>query len=181
MKRFLLAVAVVALSACVGSAEDAPAPTPVAPAAPVMVGSPVVVGAAPVYQYAPAPASQPARRGLFGRLRNRNNTASYTGGTTPMMAPMMAPPMTTVPGSTPMPSFSPTPMPTPMPMPGTKPVGTMAPGMVVPASGNLPAGTYTATDGTIVQVGGTEMAAPVSTAMTTQSARRGLFGRLRNR
>jgi hypothetical protein len=63
-------------------------------------------------------------------------------------------------------------------MPGVKPAGaTMPMTAVVPAGGNLPPGTYTATDGTIIQVGGTQ------TAMQSQSqsTRRGLFSRLRNR
>ena len=44
----------------------------------------------------------------------------------------------------------------------------------MPATGTLPAGTYTTTDGTIVQVGGVE-------PMPAPTERRGLFSRLRNR
>ena len=108
-----------------------------------------IVTAGPVYGYAPA---QPARRGLFGRLRSRN-TAYYSSGTT---VPMM-----TVPTNQ-MPMTPGTPM--PMPMPGVKPAGgvmmtgsvVQAGGMMpVPATGNLPPGIYTTTDGTVVQIGGT--------------------------
>jgi hypothetical protein len=160
MKRFLFAVAVVALSACVSFAEDAPAPTP------VTSGGPVMMGTAPTYQYAP---SQPARRGLFGRLRNRNNTTYYSNTTTtPMMMTAPAGPTTTPP--------------TPMPMPGVRPAsGTVAPGTVVQGTGNLPPGTYTATDGTVIQIGGggPQMTTPTATGTNTQPTRRGLFGRLR--
>jgi hypothetical protein len=171
MKRFLFAVTLVALSASVGSAEDvptAPAPTPV-----VMGSAPMMMGATPVYETGPV---QPARRGLFGRLRNRNGTMSYSSSPMMMTAPTMAPVMT--------PGMAPTPMPpaAPMTMPGTKPAGTtMAPGTVVPATGNVPPGIYTTTDGMVVQVGGTQMMSTPMTAMATeQPARRGLFGRLRN-
>jgi hypothetical protein len=171
MKRFLFAVAVVALSACTGFAEDKPA-TSAQPATPT---TPTVIAATPAIEYAPA---QPQRRGLFGRLRNRNNTATYS-------APIMAAPVT-VPAATPMPK----PGTTPEPMPGTKPAGgtttngtkpgTTPTPAVVQAGGSLPPGTYTATDGTIIQIGGTQ---PMAQPMTqpTQSERRGLFSRLRNR
>jgi hypothetical protein len=82
----------------------------------------------------------------------------------------------------------------PMQMPGSKPAGTAMSGTVVPATGNLPAGIYTTTDGTVVQIGGvmpdasmtsmtTSMAVPMTTTttMTAQTARRGLLARLRNR
>jgi hypothetical protein len=157
MKRFLFAVAVVALSACAGSAEDKPAVVTTAPA------TPVVGTAAPVVEYAPA---QTTRRGLFGRLRNR--------GTTP--ATYSAPVMTA-----PAPASTTPPVAAPMPMPGTK-TSTARPmnGQIVQASGNLPPGTYTTTDGTIVQIGGTQ--SMTSTSMSSpQPARQGLFSRLRNR
>jgi hypothetical protein len=162
MKRFLFAVAVVALSACAGLAEDKPATsgTTTAPA------TPVITSATPVVEYAPA---QTQRRGLFGRLRNRNTTTmSYS---VPLTTPTMAP-------ATPMPMPGTT---TPQPMPGIKPAGGVSgmPGMVVQATGNLPPGQYTTTDGMIIQIGGTQ---PMTMPMTpTTTSRGGLFSRLRNR
>lgn len=152
MKRFMFAVAVVALSACVSLADDKPATggdtKPATPAATATTGATV--------EYAPA---QAQRRGLLARLRGRNTT-TYS-------APIM-----TTPAATPMPTPGGT---TPTPMPGTKPAsGTTTTGGVVQASGNLPAGRYTTTDGTIIQVGGTQ-------PMTTSGERRGLFSRLRSR
>jgi hypothetical protein len=157
MKRFLFAVAVVALSAVVGVADDKPLVT--APA-------PTTATVAPVYTYE-QPTTQ--RRGLFSRFRNRN-TSNYS------TAPLMTAPA--VPAATPMPPTT-----TPQPMPSTKPNGsTSAPmmksGTVVQASGNLPPGTYTATDGTVIQVGGTT---PTMSSTSTGSTRMGLFSRLRNR
>jgi hypothetical protein len=162
MKRFLFAVALAALFASAGTAEEKAAPVTTT-AAPV-----VITSGTPIVETTPA---QSTRRGLFGRLRNRNNsTATYS--TTPVMtAPVNAttqPPIST---------------PAPMPMPGTKTttgaVVMPQPGEVVQASGSLPAGTYTTTDGTIIQIGGTQMEAQPTT--DTQSGRRGLFGRLRSR
>ena len=169
MKRFLFAVALAALFASVGSAQEKAVPLP-STAAPV-----VITSGAPVVESTPA---QSTRRGLFGRLRNRNNsTMSYTP------APVMTAPTTTAPMIV---------TPQPMPMPGTKTttgaVVMPQPGGVVQASGNLPAGTYTTTDGTVVQIGGPMMAdggvmtaGSVEPAQSTQSGRRGLFGRLRSR
>lgn len=150
MKRFFFAVSVVALAACVASAEDKPATggtTGTTPAVTATTGT-------TYYQ-----TSQPTRRGLFARLRNRNN---MTYSTTPSMA-------------TPA---QPMPTPAPQPMPGTKPAGdtTTNTGMVVQASGNLPPGRYTTTDGTIIQISGT---GTTTTPMT--STRTGLFSRLRMR
>ena len=171
MKRFLFAVALAALFASVGTAEEKAVPVPTT-AAPV-----VITSGTPVVETTPA---QSTRRGLFGRLRNRNSsTTSYTP------APVMTAPMTV----TPQPPIS---TPQPMPMPGTKTttgaVVMPQPGGVVQASGNLPAGTYTTTDGTVVQVAGPIMtdsgimtAGSVEPAQSTQSGRRGLFGRLRSR
>ena len=164
MKRFLFAIATVALFAAAGVAEDQPATTPPA--------TPPVPTAAPVTSYVPATQSTTARRGLFGRLRNRNtSTMSYS-------SPVMTTPTTgaaPMPGATPMPPVAP-----PQAMPGTKTGAMMTTPMtggVVQATGNLPAGTYTTTDGTIVQIGGTQPAAPANTTTTS----RGLFSRLRNR
>jgi hypothetical protein len=159
MTRFLFAVPVLALSAAVGFADAPASGGPTAP--PAMIVGPVV---APTYSSAPA---RPARRGLLGRLRNRN-TATYSSA--PLMAapaPIITPPQT--------------PAPAPAPMPGVKPAGAMMPatGQVVQATGNLPPGTYTTTDGTVVQVGGTQAA--MQTQPQTQTTRRGLFSRLRNR
>ena len=163
MKRFLFAVALAALFASVGTAEEKAVPVQTT-AAPVVItsGSPVVESGT----------AQSTRRGLFGRLRNRNNsTSAYSP------APVTTVPTTNV---TPQPPIS---TPQPMPMPGTKTttgaVVMPQPGGVVQASGNLPAGTYTTTDGTIVQIGSTQMEAQPTT--DTQSGRRGLFGRLRSR
>lgn len=165
MKRFFFAVAVVALVASVGSAEDKPAviaPAPVTPAITTATPTPVV-------EYAPA---QPQRRGLLARLRNRNNSTYYS--TTPQMVVPATPaaPM-------PMPGIAPQPMPTVRPT-----------GAVIPATGNLPPGRYTTTDGTIIQIGGPATAGPVMTTgpvttagytytEPTTTTRRGLFSRLR--
>ena len=119
MKRFLFAVAVVALAASAGGAEDKPAATPPATATPVVVGTP----GTPVVEYGSVTTASP-RRGLFARLRNRGTSSTYTTG-----------PVTTVPttGATPMPPATP---PAPMPMPG-KTSATPMPGTtgVVMASG----------------------------------------------
>jgi len=170
MKRFLYAVSAAALFAAVGVADDKPvAPAPSTPAG--TTDTNVITSAAPVTGYAPAAQSTTTRRGLFGRLRNRNtSTMSYSSPT--MTSPTMSAPPT---GATPMPPVAP-----PQAMPGTKSGAMMTPpmtGAVVQASGNLPAGTYTTTDGTIVQIGGTQMATPT----TTTAAPRGLFSRLRSR
>jgi hypothetical protein len=170
MKRFFFAAAAVALVASVGSAAEQPV-TPVTPVQP----APIITTATPTpaVEYAPA---QPQRRGLLARLRNRNNS-TYNYNTAPQMV-VPATPAAPVP----MPGLAPQPMPT------VKPTS----GMVIPATGNLPPGQYTTTDGTIIQIGGpvTGMpmigtaGGPVMTAgytepTTTTSARRGLFSRLR--
>jgi hypothetical protein len=160
MKRFLSAAALVALVASVGTAEEKPtAPMP-SPAAPVVV----TTAGTPVAEYAPA---QTQRRGLFGRLRSRNTTMTYSPATPVMTAPIPA-------GATPMPPIT-----APQTMPGTKTSPTATTGQIVQATGNLPVGTYTTTDGTIIQIGGTQMA--TDSSMSSQSTRRGLFSRLRNR
>src|SRR5207244_12728810 len=66
MKRFLFAAALVALVASVGTAEERPTVITTTPAAPVVV----TTAGTPVAEYAPA---QTQRRGLFGRIRNRNH------------------------------------------------------------------------------------------------------------
>jgi hypothetical protein len=152
MKRFLFAVAVVALSAAAALADGQPTPGTPVPATPIVSAAPVV-SATPV---------QPARRGLFARLRNRN-TMTYSS------APVMTTPTM---GATPMP-----PVAQPMPMPGTR-NGAATTGPVVQATGSLPPGTYTTTDGSTVQVGGTQ-GMMQSTSMSPTRVRRGLFGRLR--
>lgn len=166
MKSYLLAVAVAALSASVVMAEDKPATsTPPTTSAPVVVGS---TGTTYV-EYVPV---QSTRRGLFARLRNRTNRMTYT--TVPMMV--------TAPSS---PAPMPTPAPQPMPMPGTKTdntVSTPKTTTVVPATGNLPPGIYTTTDGTVIQIGGTTTGSVMTAGyMETTPARRGFFSRLRNR
>ena len=146
MKPFLFAAALVAASASVGFADATPAAS--APATPVIVGT---VGT-PVVESAPA---APARRGLFGRLRNRNtSTMSYSATAVPMTS------------AVPMPS-APTPMPpaAPQPMPTIRPTG----------------GATVTPDG-IVLIGGTASGATMTAGYTEpKPARRGLFGRLRNR
>jgi len=149
MKRFLFAAALVALFASVGAAEEKPvavATTPVTAASPVMVTS------VPMVESVPA---QSTRRGLFGRLRNRNS------GTTMPAAPAM-----TMTAATPMPVMS---APAPMLMPGTK-TGAMA--MPEVPSGIIVVGGTTAVEGTVTPAAYTE---------PTTTTRRGLFGRLRNR
>ena len=175
MKRFLFAAALVALIASVGTAEEKPtAPAPAA--APVVISTP----GTPVAEYAPA---QPQRRGLFGRLRNRGTGTTTYSSAAPVATPSATTITTPTTAPTPMPAIT---APQPMPMPGTK-TGSAMPmtGTVVQASGNLPAGTYTTTDGTIIQIGGTETetatATEPSTSMSSQSQRRGLFSRLRTR
>jgi hypothetical protein len=183
MKRFVFAVVVAALSAAVGSAQDAVTVT-VAPPAPVVMAGPVMTETV---------TTQPARRGLFGRLRGRNTVTMTSGTMTPMASvptmatPVMTPSMTPM-TTTPAPMMTPGSMPAmPMQMPGSKPAGTAMSGPVVPATGNLPAGIYTTTDGTVVQIGGVMPDASMTTSMTTtttmtaQTARRGLLARLRNR
>ena len=170
MKRFFFAAALVALVTSVGTAQETPTTPVTTPAAPIVV----TTAGTPIAEYAPAQSTQ--RRGLFGRLRNRNSgTASYSPATPVMTAPITTP--TTVTPTAPITA------PQPMPMPGTR-TGTSPTGTIIQASGNLPAGTYTTTDGTIIQIGGTSMATqPMATQPTTetQSGRRGLFSRLRNR
>lgn len=159
MKRFLFTVAVVALSAAVVGAEEKPG-TGTKPATPPATTAPAT--GTPVVEYAPA---QPARRGLFARLRNRGTT-TYSP----------APTVVTPPAATPMPM----PGTTPTPMPPVKPAtGTTTSGKVVPATGTLPAGRYTTTDGTIVQIGGTTSGSRVGN--TAEPTRGGFLSRLRAR
>lgn len=162
MKRFLFAVAAVALSAAVGFAEDKPAAAaPATPATPVIVGT----YGTPVAEYAPA-APTTARRGLFSRFRNRNATSTTTTYSPP------APLTTTITPGTVITPTAPTPMPpvapAPMPMPGAKPAGaTLMP---------TPNGTIVMTGGTV-----TGEVMPATYTEPAAPARRGLFGRLRNR
>ncbi len=154
MTRFLFAVPVLALTAAISFADTpASSGTTTAPTTVTTVAS--------TYSYS---TTRPARRGLFSRLRNRNTT---TYSSAPLMVSPATPPQT--------------PAPTPAPLPAVKPVsGKMMPmsGQVVQATGNLPPGTYTTTDGMVVQVGGKQTMQPQSQSQTT---RRGLFSRLRNR
>ncbi|MCS6864594.1 MAG: hypothetical protein RMJ56_15730 [Gemmataceae bacterium] len=164
MKRYLFAVAVAVLAVGVVGAEDKPATPAPTTSAPVMMGTTGTM----YVEYVPV---QSTRRGLFARLRNRSNRVTYT-----------TMPMVTMPTS---PAPMPTPAPQPMPMPGTKSDNTVSmpkTTTVVPATGNLPPGIYTTTDGTVVQIGGTTSGG-VMTATYTESTpvRRGFFGRLRNR
>jgi hypothetical protein len=180
MKRFLYAVALAALFASAGTAEEKVVTSPTT-AAPVVIAS-----GSPVVESAPA---QSTRRGLFGRLRNRNS------GSTMNYSP--APAVTVPTTATPMPPIS---APQPMPMPGTRTGAMMMPpsGAIVQASGNLPPGVYTTTDGTVIQIGGPATASsdvittggpimtdsgvmPAGYTEPAQSGRRGLFSRLRSR
>jgi len=177
MKKFVFAVAVVALYAAAGEAQDQPATpvTPVVPSTPVVTTGPVMQYGSPTV----------ARRGLFGRLRNRNSSMMAYPSAPVMTAPVLGtPPMGTI-----------TPPLAPMPMPGTRPTSSMVvPANMVVSSGNLPPGIYTATDGTVIQIGGpTAMPmtngavvpatgySPMTMQTQTQVSRRGLLGRLRNR
>jgi hypothetical protein len=163
VKRFLFTAALIALVTSVGTAQETPTTPVTTPAAPIVI----TTAGAPIVESAPA---QTQRRGLFGRLRNRNSGTTTYSPTTPVMTV----PITTPTTVTPMPS---TITPQPMPMPGTR-TGTIPTGTIIQATGNLPAGTYTTTDGTIIQIGGTSMATqPMTTE--TQSGRRGLFNRNR--
>ncbi len=80
MKRFLFAVAAVALIASVGSAEDKPATTPPATATPAVVGTPGKVISATT--------TTTHRRGLFSRLRNRGATVVVPAPVVPAPTPM---------------------------------------------------------------------------------------------
>ena len=103
MMRFMFAVAVAALIAATGRTGETPVGAP-------LPTTPLVIGAATDERVAAAP----ARRGLFGRLRNRN------------AAPTARPaPLVTTPGTiiTAPPVLAPTPMPpvAPQQMPTAKP------------------------------------------------------------
>lgn len=159
MKRFIFAVAAVALVASAGSAQETPPASPPVTAAPVVIGS-----AGPVVEATPV-TTAPARRGLFGRLRGRSSTTTAM----PVTSGTVVTPGTVITPATPT-----APVPMPMPMPGTK--GTMvtptAPNGVVVAGGTVTSGT-----GDVLMP-----AMATATATTTaMPARRGLFGRLRNR
>ncbi len=170
MTKFLFAVAAVALIASAGVAEEKPVVVqPVTPT-PVVVGTP----GTPVVEYAPA---TPARRGLFGRLRNRN------AGTTTMSGPattVVTPGTVIAPAPIPMPPVA---APQPMPSPVVKPIS----GVVVPGTaGIVVAGGPATVPGTVVVAGGmmdTNVLMPVgyTEPVQSKSERRGLFGRLRNR
>lgn len=174
MKKFVFAVAVVALYAAAGEAQDQPATpvTPVVPSTPVVTTGPVMQYGSPTV----------ARRGLFGRLRNRNSSMMAYPSAPVMTAPVLGtPPMGTI-----------TPPLAPMPMPGTRTGGVVVPANMVVSSGGLPPGIYTATDGTVIQIGGTTPMTngtvvpasgytPMSMQTQTQTSRRGLLGRIRNR
>jgi hypothetical protein len=160
----LFAVAVAALCASAATAADPPATsgTPPTTAAPVILGTP----GTPVVEYAPA---VPARRGLFGRLRNRNNATPYS---TPVMtAPTTG---TITPAPTPAPAPAPMPGAVPAPLP-VRPNGSSyympgPSGTIILTSGTTPTGTMTATEMMVM-----------TTEYTEPARRRGLFSRLRNR
>lgn len=145
MKTFLFAAALVSLFASAGAAEE----KVVVASAPVTVAAPVMVSSAPTMEATPA---QTPRRGLFGRLRNRNSTPAVT--TTAL--PTVSAPVMTAPAPMAMPSAT---VATPMPAP-------TAPSDVVVVSGTVMA------EPVVTTAGYTE---------PTTTTRRGLFGRLRNR
>ncbi|MDY3551982.1 hypothetical protein R5W24_001062 [Gemmata sp. JC717] len=154
MKRFVFAGALVALAAPFTVAEEKPtAPPPAAPA---------VVTAAPIVESAPVvTTAAPARRGLFGRLRNRGTTTYAV----PVTGTTVVPPGTVI---TPAPATA-APAPTPMPMPKPK-ADTKTDTAAAPSEITL--GNFVATaDPVVVQASATETAKP----------RRGLFSRLRGR
>ncbi|MDB5308598.1 MAG: hypothetical protein JWO38_2800 [Gemmataceae bacterium] len=181
MKRIGFALAAgfgVLLCAVSPASADTPSTAPT-PKAVVVTGNPVVV---------PGPAASaevistvPARRGLFGRLRNR-------GTATPVAFPAATP----LPAATGTVITTPAPV-VPAPLPSTVPVPTQmpvrpAPGgvSVVPTPGVVPAsGTVMSPPGwTAVATGGTPVMTAASYTVVTSSAvvtpvRRGLFGRLR--
>ncbi|AWM41973.1 hypothetical protein GobsT_68960 [Gemmata obscuriglobus] len=153
MKRFVFAGALVALAAPFTVAEEKPAATP--PAAPAVAAAPVVESAPVVTTAAPA------RRGLFGRLRNRGTTTYAV----PVTGTTVVPPGTVI---TPAPATA-APAPTPMPMPKPK-VDTKTD--TAAASSEITLGNFVATaDPVVVQASATE----------TAKSRRGLFSRLRSR
>lgn len=186
MTKFLFAVALAAVVAPFGTADEKPVTAPPVTTAPVTSG-PVIVGTpgTPVVEYGPTVQSAPARRGLFGRLRNRGSSTPISGYSTPLPSGTIAPGTIVAPAPIPMPTPGTT-VPQPMPMPGVKPIsGTVitTPGTVVVAGGPTP------TTGTVIVAGNTMpaemmMMPTMSTSTMTMSstpARRGLFGRLRNR
>lgn len=147
MKKFLFAAALACLFASVGTAEE----KAVVASAPVTVAAPVMVSSVPAME---ATSAQTQRRGLFGRLRNRNSTPTMTTtAPTTIAAPVMTAPTAM---AMPMPAAT---VATPMPKP-------TAPSDVVAASGTVMA------EPVVTTAAYTEPA---------QTQRRGLFGRLRNR
>jgi hypothetical protein len=166
MKRIGLALAA-GFGAVLVAATPVTADDPTPAAAPVVVAAPTT--ATPVYSSDVVPAT-PARRGLFGRLRNRGTTtatpatfpAPVTGGTiitTPTPATTVPTPATTVPSPLPAKpaaggTVSVAPMPTVVPASGTTPM---------PMTGVTTAGYTTMPDS------------------TAQPTRRGLIARLRAR
>lgn len=191
MNRMILALAMgsgVALYAAAPAAADEPKPA--------TATTPVVVsGTTDVISTAPA-----ARRGLFGRLRDRRTGTAMTTTTVPTTGTIVTP-TTTTPGTT---------LPTPVPMPMTKPAivipasaTKIAVPMVTTAAYSTPArtglfsrartrATPTATPATmtapmplplnaVVPASGTvTMASPMMDATTT-TARMGLIARMRAR
>ncbi|MDY3563752.1 hypothetical protein R5W23_005368 [Gemmata sp. JC673] len=151
MKRFVFAGALVALAVPFTVAEEKPTATP--PAAPAVAAAPIVESAPVVTTAAPA------RRGLFGRLRNRGTTTYAV----PVTGTTVVPPGTVI---TPAPATTaPAPTPMPMPKPDTKTDTAAAPSEIT-------LGNFVATaDPVVVQASATETAKP----------RRGLFSRLRGR
>mgnify|MGYP000089840176 CR=1 FL=1 len=151
MSRFLFALAVGVAFASTSTAEDKPAATAPSP-------TPVVT-AAPVMTYSTGTTST-ARRGLFGRLRNRN---ASTVMSSPVTSGTIVTPAAGVP--TPMPAI------TPKTTGGAGVVGNpvvVAGGTVVPASGTMVPGT-------------TVVPASAMTSAPTTTKRMGVFARLRAR
>ena len=168
MKRFSFVLAVV-LAAVLSNTSPVSAddPTPTSP--PVVVATPTTIAPA-VTTGTVTVAPAPVRRGLFGRLRYRGVT------TTTVSTPL---PPTAGPVTAPAPVPTTVPVPTPMPTTTPPPSGAL---LVPPMSGVVPAsGVVTAsgvmTDGSQVVVAGS----PVMVETTTQTVRRGLFGRIRVR
>lgn len=168
MKRFGLALAVGVLAV---SAAPAQQPATAPQSGPTITTGTPVVGSGTIVQ-GDVITTAPARRGLFGRMRNRNTSSAPVITSYPTTTPGTVIPM---PATTTAPNTSiPNPMPSTAPTPRTTGGGT---------SGIITTGDVVQASGTTVVTGEgvttTGYAVP-STTTTTQS-RRGIIARMRAR